>query len=161
MTGIRHRLCLALACGTLCAPLQAQAPAVAAADRAAILQAAGATQRAGRWVICSEDPHTSGAQVDSVRDLNGDGRPEAVVMEDGSFCHGHAGAGFVLLTRQAGGRWQVLHASSGIPEFLPTRGAGGWPDLSIGGPGFCFPVLRWNGRSYAPHRREYQGKACT
>lgn len=53
MTGIRHRLCLALACGTLCAPLQAQSPALAAADRAAILQAAGATQRAGRWVICT------------------------------------------------------------------------------------------------------------
>jgi hypothetical protein len=50
---------------------------------------------------------------------------------------------------------------SGIPEFLRTKGAGGWPDISIGGPGFCFPVARWNGKVYAQHRFEYEGKRCT
>lgn len=39
---------------------------------------------------------------------------------------------------------------TGIAEFLPTKGVGGRPDISIGGPGLCFPVQRW----------EYEGEAC-
>ena len=31
---------------------------------------------------------------------------------------------------------------------------------SVGGPGFCFPVQRWNGREYKLQRWEYDGKAC-
>ncbi|MFP5403517.1 MAG: hypothetical protein ACLGG2_02365 [Gammaproteobacteria bacterium] len=34
------------------------------------------------------------------------------------------------------------------------------PDISIGGPGFCFPVVRWNGKACALHRCEYAGKRC-
>ena len=47
-----------------------------------------------------------------------------------------------------------------IPEFLETTGKDGWPDISVGGPGFCFPVERWNGSEYVLHRHEYEGKAC-
>jgi hypothetical protein len=47
-----------------------------------------------------------------------------------------------------------------VPRFLATRGKDGWPDLEVGGPGFCFPVQRWNGRAYAQHRMEYEGKPC-
>jgi hypothetical protein len=47
-----------------------------------------------------------------------------------------------------------------VAEILATKGAGGWPDISVGGPGFCFPVFRWNGTAYANHRLEYQGKPC-
>lgn len=36
----------------------------------------------------------------------------------------------------------------------------GWPDISVGGPGFCFPVERWNGKEYKLHRFEYEGKRC-
>jgi len=43
---------------------------------------------------------------------------------------------------------------------LKTRGAGGWPDILVGGPGFCFPVERWNGKAYELHRFEYEGKRC-
>lgn len=141
--------------------VNAQAPQISAAERAAVLKAAGATQLGGRWVICTEDPNTGGAVVDRVDDLNGDGRPEAVVSEDGTFCNGHAGLGFVLLTKAPAGGWTVVHQSSGIPQFLVTKGAGGWPDIEVGGPGFCFPVLRWNGREYALERRQYEGKACS
>jgi len=34
------------------------------------------------------------------------------------------------------------------------------PDMSVGGPGFCFPVLRWNGKAYVQNRYQYEGKAC-
>lgn len=130
------------------------------ADRLAVLEAAGAVQRKGMWVICADDPNTSGATIETVRDLNGDGRPEVVVTESGTFCHGHAGSGYQLLSKQANGDWKLMSRNSGIHEFLKTRGVGGWPDILVGGPGFCFPVERWNGKAYVLHRFEYEGKRC-
>ncbi len=130
------------------------------ADRAAVFKAAGAVQRDGKWIICGDDPSPSGASIDEVRDLNGDGRLEAVVSEGGTFCYGFTGTGFQLLSRQADGSWRMVTQDIGIPEFLQTKGVGGWPDISVGGPGFCFPVQRWNGREYAVQRHEYEGKPC-
>ena len=130
------------------------------ADRRAVFKAAGAMQRKGMWVMCADDPNSSGATIDTVRDLNGDGRPEAVVSEGGTFCYGHTGMGYQLLSKQADGTWRAMSGGIGIPEFLKSKGIGGWPDISIGGPGFCFPVQRWNGKAYALHRYEYEGKRC-
>ena len=130
-----------------------------ASPNVAIFKAAGATKRGARWKICVEDLDAS-ARIDRIADLNGDGRPEAIVSEDGSYCHGAAGTGFTLLSQQVDGKWKAILAIDGIPEFLKTKGVGGWPDISVGGPGFCFPVLRWNGRAYANHRRQYEGKPC-
>ena len=135
------------------------------ADKMAVFKAAGAVQRKGAWVICeppadSGAPASSGATLDMVRDLNGDGRPEAVVSDGGTYCYGHAGTGFQLLSKQANGNWKVIAGNSGMPEFLKTKGKDGWPDISVGGPGFCFPVERWNGKEYALHRFEYEGKRC-
>jgi len=138
----------------------AQTPAVSAADRAAIFKAAGAVQRGDKWIICSDDPQAEGANIDEVRDLNGDGRPEAITSEGGSFCYGFTGTGFQLLSQQADGSWKRITSDIGIPQPLKTKGKDGWPDLSIGGPGFCFPVQRWNGTEYALNRFEYEGKAC-
>ncbi len=137
----------------------AAAVAITPADRTAIYRAAGAAKRGAAWVVCAEQQGAV-ARIETPGDLNGDGRPEAVVSEDGSFCHGMTGTGFVLVSKQADGRWKQMTSMSGIPEFLKTRGVGGWPDISVGGPGFCFPVLRWNGREYANHRTQYQGKPC-
>jgi len=130
------------------------------ADRLAVFKAAGAVQRKGMWVICADDPNPVGATIETVRDLNGDGRPEAVVAEGGTFCYGSAETGFQLLSKQANGSWRVMTGNNGIPEFLKTRGVGGWPDISVGGPGFCFPVERWDGKAYQLNRFEYEGKRC-
>jgi len=135
------------------------------ADKAAVFKAAGAVQRKGIWVICdppadSGAPVSAGATIDTVRDLNGDGRPEAVVSESGTYCYGYAGTGFQLLSKQANGSWKVMTGNNGMPEFLKTKGKDGWPDISVGGPGFCFPVERWNGKAYTLHRFEYEGKRC-
>ena len=144
-------------------PTRAQAAnELPAAERAAVFKAAGATkQKDGRWVICTDDPQTSGASLDEVRDLNGDGRPEAVVNEDGTFCNGASGTRFAVVSKQADGSWRGMLDSEGIAEFLQAKGKDGWPDVSIGGPGFCFPVMRWNGNEYAFNRNEYEGKRCT
>lgn len=139
------------------------APANAARD-AAIFRAAGFKQTRRGWESGCDDP-SAGAPYDpgaieQVKDLNGDGRPEAVVTEGGSFCYGNTGTAFSLVSQQANGGWTLIHQDIGIPDFLATKGVGGWPDISVGGPGFCFPVLRWNGRAYARHRMEYEGKPC-
>jgi hypothetical protein len=34
------------------------------------------------------------------------------------------------------------------------------PSIDIGGPGFCFPVQRWNGREYRLHGYQHEGKVC-
>jgi hypothetical protein len=49
---------------------------------------------------------------------------------------------------------------SAHPTQLKTKGKDGWPDISVGGPGFCFPVQRWNGKAYELNRFEYEGKRC-
>jgi hypothetical protein len=135
------------------------------ADRVAVFKAAGATQHKGRWIICAP-PADAGASesgeavIDRVRDLNGDGRPEAVVTDGGTYCYGFTGIAFQLLSKQANGSWRVMSSNNGIPEFLKTKGKDGWPDISVGGPGFCFPVQRWNGKAYTLNRHEYEGKRC-
>lgn len=132
-------------------------------EREAIFRAAGYDEREGQWKACDgngdvfldEEWIAGGA----VRDLNGDGLPEVIVGDGGTFCHGMTGQGYVILTPAAGG-WRVIHSNSGIPSFLETRGADGWPDIEVGGPGFCFPVLRWTGTEYALHRQQYEGQPC-
>ena len=137
--------------------------AASPAEEAAIFKAAGFTRAGDKWrTEC--DQADSGAyepgRIDTYGDLNGDGRPEALVTEGGSFCYGNTGAGFWLLSKQSDDQWVKLYQSQGIAEFLPTLGASGLPDISVGGPGFCFPVVRWNGKSFAFNRNEYEGKAC-
>lgn len=142
-------------------PAAAQSPA---ARDAAIFRAAGFKQTRRGWESGCDDPSTGSiyeaGQIDQVKDLNGDGRPDAVVIEGGSYCYGNTGQGFWVVSQQANGSWKLIFSITGIPEFLKTKGAGGWPDISIGGPGFCFPVWRFNGKEYDLQRHEYEGKAC-
>ena len=138
-------------------------PTLSPTDQAAAFKAAGFSQRGGQWRSPCDDPGTPGytpGSIEQVADLNGDGRPEAIVTEGSSFCYGMTGQSYTLVSQQADGRWKRMATGIGIPIFLETRGAKGWPDLQIGGPGFCFPVERWNGREYRHNRFEYEGKRC-
>lgn len=129
----------------------------------AIFRAAGLIRRGNQWRSDCDDPGTLSygpGAIDSRRDLNGDGRPEAVVIEQSTYCYGNTGTGFWLVSQQADGSWRLITNNTGVPEFLKTTGVGGWPDILVGGPGFCFPVQRWNGKAYMLHHREYQGKPC-
>ena len=135
------------------------------AERAVVFKTAGAVQRKGKWVICapptdSGAPEPEGVVIATVRDLNGDGRPEAVVSDSGIYCYGNTGTAFQVLSKQTDGTWRLITSHVGMPAFLKSKGVGGWPDIAIGGPGFCFPVQPWNGRVYSLHRHEYEGKRC-
>ena len=128
-----------------------------AADKSAALRAAGFVATRGKYLACDKSQEL---QVE-IGDLNGDGRPDAVITDSGTECFGNTGTGYVLVTRDAAGAWRKLYENSGIPDFQTTRGVGGWPDIVNGGPGFCFPVLRWNGADYAVLRwKAEQPGAC-
>jgi hypothetical protein len=156
------RIALTLTCACLPMMALAQSTALAPADEAAAFTAAGFKRTDGAWRAC-EDPGTSSYQagvIEQVADLNGDGRPEAIIAEHSGFCYGMQGSGYMLVSQQADGGWRLVTSGSGMLTPLKTRGAGGWQDLEIGGPGFCFAVERWNGTEYQLHRWEYEGKAC-
>lgn len=136
---------------------------LSSADENAAFEAAGYKLNGKQWHSSCDDPgtpsYTPGA-IEQVGDLNGDGRPEAVVTEGGSYCYGITGTGYSLVSKQKNGSWKLITSGTGIPSFLATRGVHGWPDIEIGGPGFCFPVERWNGRKYVLQRHQYEGKPC-
>ncbi|GAA0732605.1 YbjP/YqhG family protein [Sphingomonas japonica] len=133
------------------------------ADTAAAFRAAGFVQRGADWRSDCDDPGTasySPGSVETVRDLNGDGFPEAILIESGTYCYGNTGQGYFIVSKGANGAWRPITSGTGIVTVLSSRGTSNWLDLEIGGPGFCFPVYRWNGREYAEFRRQYDGKPC-
>jgi hypothetical protein len=130
-----------------------------AAETDAMFAAAQGVRRGKTWTLCAKDPRAL-MRIDLLRDLNGDGRKDVIVVEDSTICYGAEGAAFVLLASAPGGRWTKLLGATGVAEVQDARGAGNWPDLLISGRGACFPVLRWNGRAYLNHRREHFGKPC-
>ena len=140
------------------------APPVPAAEQPAIFKAAGFTRQGAKWKSgnCEglEGDSYSAGSIDTYRDLNGDGHPEAVVREGGAICYGMTGEHFWLVSRQADGSWKSVFDQTAMPDFLATKGAGGWPDIQLGGPGFCFPIWRWSGKAYELNRFEYDGKRC-
>jgi hypothetical protein len=145
----------------LAAPASSQVQ-LSSADRAVAFRAAGFKQVGGQWRAC-DAPRGSvyePGKIEQVRDLNGDGRPEAIITEGSTFCYGGDEVGFSIVSKQANATWKLIVRSEGIATVLMTRGSAGWPDLEIGGQGFCFPVQRWNGSAYRTVRYQYEGKAC-
>jgi hypothetical protein len=146
-------LLLSVAAALAAGPAQAQV----LDEREAALKAAGFAPTRGRYLACDKSQQL---EIE-VRDLNGDGRPDAVITDYGLECFGNTGQGFVLVTKDAAGAWRKLYENAGIPTFQATRGAGGWPDIENGGPGFCHPVMRWNGSDYVIVRRKAESPgAC-
>jgi hypothetical protein len=57
------------------------------------------------------------------------------------------------------GRESDLRLRAEIQEAREAVQSAGAANLQIIG-GFCFPVERWDGREYALHRFQYEGKPC-
>jgi hypothetical protein len=120
---------------------------------AQLLAAAGYKRGPAGWKGCdgasdagipADDEIGNGAPI---MDLNGDGKPEVIVM-DGSFeCYGNSGGRFAILTPVPGG-WQVAGEGQDRPFFLATRSRSGWLDYEEGGPGFCHTRDRNDGKGY-------------
>lgn len=85
--------------------------------------------------------------VVDVTDLNADGEHEVFVRWGNACTSGIAGSSLSLFLKDPDGRFRhELGFPAGGYRVL-TRG-NGYPDLEIGGPGFCFPVWSWTGTAY-------------
>lgn len=81
-------------------------------------------------------------------DLNKDGKEEIFVVFGNTYTSGNTGSSIVLFIKNTGGVYEMNLGFPGMaPEVLTTINKG-YPDLVVGGPGFEFPVFRWNGKTY-------------
>lgn len=81
-------------------------------------------------------------------DLNKDGKEEIFIHYGNSYTSGHAGSSIALFIKNAAGTYTDNLGFPGMaPDVLATTNKG-YPDLLIGGPGFEYPVWRWNGKTY-------------
>lgn len=119
-------------------------------ETAAIYRAAGFTVKGDQVSGCDvADPSwpRSSFFVEAV-DLNGDGKPEAIVSEGNTACYGRDEMGFTILAKGADGSWRTLATGTGGTLVRKTK-TQGWLDVEYGGPGMDEkPVLKWNGKAY-------------
>ena len=152
-TAILTLSALALLSTTTYAETKSNVPAKEASQ---IFKAVGFSKTKNGW-----EGNCDTGEITTYKDLNGDGRKDAVISDYSTMCYGNTGVGYHIVAQQKHGQWKMIVKEAGIPEFLKTKGKDGWPDIENGGPGFCFEVLRWNGQEYKVHRYEYNGKTCS
>lgn len=143
--------------GSLKSAIPSDPKRLSPAERSAIMRAAGYTLRGKSWLTCDG---LAPGEIEELRDLNGDSKPEAIVKSGGTACYGNTGAAFQIVTSGAAG-WRLMVEETGIPSFHPRPGLA-WPDVEIGGPGIsCFRFLRWNGQAYVSAGTSLEGRICT
>lgn len=100
--------------------------------------------------------------ISFVKDINGDNTPEVLITDSNVFKYGATGTGFSLLSQNKSGYQVLIGEMAGIYQPLSTRGKNGYPDVMVGGRGFCFGVWRYDGKQYTLNRHAtFDGKVCT
>jgi hypothetical protein len=145
-------------------------------DGAAIMRAAGFTNPHGdnQWAYGEDGCDSVWAEVEEVRDINGDGRPDAIVTANDDECLGMNQRVVILLTQGTNG-WAVVtdfQQRFAVHGFYPRPGIA-WPDIEIfdgmtgeqkpGGDieaSGCERFLRWNGREYIDGGTSQNGDVC-
>lgn len=129
------------------------APAAAPGDHAALLAVLDLAADADGRVVneCGEAVEPGFFPVE----LGGPvGAAELLVIPGGPTtltCYGD-GPGALYLMKPEGDSYRMIFADRGYLAILEP-GAGGARELSVGGPGFSFPVFAWDGAYYAPTDR--------
>ncbi len=86
-------------------------------------------------------------------DMNKDGQEEIFVVLSSVQLFGHAGQTFFVYIKNKKGTYtQHGDTGPGSPVILSTKNLG-YPDILVGGPGFTFPVYKWNGSDYIYARK--------
>lgn len=143
-------------------------PIVPQNEATAIMAAAGfdSPQGDNQWRYSEDSCESVHAEIELYRDLNGDGRPDALVKSDGDQCFGMNQRRVTLLTQQ-GSSWRVIsdfQETFGHYELHPRAGLE-WPDMEmVNGMeenAGCIEFLRWNGREYVLGGTSDKGQICT
>lgn len=83
-----------------------------------------------------------------VTDMNKDDNEEVFIVMQSGALFGNTGESFSLFTKNNKGSFEIQpELGGGIAMILSSKNLG-YPDIAIGGPGFKFPVFRWNGKKY-------------
>jgi hypothetical protein len=81
-------------------------------------------------------------------DLNGDGVEEVFVSWGNSCTSGMTGSSISLFIKDPSGQFiENLGFPAGAYHQLETKNKG-FPDIELGGPGFCHGVWQWDGAKY-------------
>jgi hypothetical protein len=143
--------------------LLAVVPALALSDRdrAAAVKAAKAHTLDG-YIQCGKEMGRPVVLDHEPMDLNGDGIEELMITarheDGGAACFGRVGVSKTLMIRSSSGEWKANLGFMNDPITVMPEKSGGFPDLELGGPGFCHPIWRWNGAEYDLYRRCVNGK---
>lgn len=131
-------------------------------DKIAAFKAAGFQKQEADWKSNCDDSSDlyAPAAIDTTRDINYDGLPEVVVTEVSSFCYGNTGIKSNLVSKKPDGSWSLAFSSIGVLRVVASSKKEHWTDIEVGGPGFCFPIYRWDGKKIALNRYEYESKSC-
>ena len=82
-----------------------------------------------------------------ITDMNKDGNEEVFIVMESSALFGNKGQDFMLYIKNSKGNFvKDPDLSGGIAMILSSKNPG-YPDIAVGGPGFEFPVCRWDGKS--------------
>ena len=81
-------------------------------------------------------------------DLNGDGIDEYFLRWGNTCTSGQAGRSLSLFIRNSDGHYADHFGFPAFSYKILARQESPYPDIEIGGPGFCFPVWRWDGVAY-------------
>ncbi|EHK9116271.1 hypothetical protein KY858_001811 [Vibrio vulnificus] len=135
---------------------------LSSADEVAAFKTAGYRSDGKYWRShCHELSPSSSGEITIVRDLNGDSLPEVLITEGSTYCYGNTGYHYSLVSKLNNSSWKLVTSGVGIPTFIATEDSHGWPDIEVAGTGFCFPVMRWNGRNYVFNRYQYDNVLCS
>jgi hypothetical protein len=83
-----------------------------------------------------------------ITDMNKDGDEEVFIVMESSALFGNKEQDFILYIKNSKGNFvKDPDLGGGIAMILLSKNSG-YPDIAIGGPGFEFPVCRWDGKKY-------------
>ena len=83
-----------------------------------------------------------------ITDMNKDGNEEVFIVMQSSALFGNKEQDFMLYIKNNKGNFvKDPDLSGGIVMILLSKNLG-YPDIAVGGPGFEFPVCRWDGKKY-------------
>jgi hypothetical protein len=83
-----------------------------------------------------------------VTDMNKDGIEEVFIIMKSSALFGNTGESFALCIKNDKGSLELHDEIGGGIAMIITAKKAGYPDIAIGGPGFKFPVYKWDGKKY-------------